>query len=241
MSDAPEHSMKPKYRMGQIVTGKRRSSPDGVPRLKLVRGPIQEVWDLNEHPGTPSSTHSYRIGGEWFTELEVVDAMPDGHDTEQLRARVRELAGQRLEHLMSEISEDHYFLPMKVGRAGKARGLKPQVLEYDLWTMLRGGDRGYGMGTVSEKTIEELRQLSHDCEGWHDRNSVVPLPEWKAKFAKWWRDEHLPALRNHLQFLRREVGKADFIGRLTTEQDVAIAEAKLLEAERQLPEIEADR
>jgi hypothetical protein len=99
---------------------------------------------------------------------------------EQLAARVRELAADRLYQLMSDVSEDHYC-------AGWMSGL-----EYDLWGMVRGGPRHYGMGDVEPETVAELRQLSDDCGGWHTHDRLVPLDEWRREYERW-EQRHQPA------------------------------------------------
>lgn len=82
-----------------------------------------------------------------------------------------------LAELMSEISEDCWC-------AGWLSGL-----EFDLWEMVQGGPRRFGMGEVSEEDVQRLRVLSNECGGWIVWNmdkgdtSFVPLAEWEAIYA----------------------------------------------------------
>ena len=72
---------------------------------------------------------------------------------------------------MSNISEDCYC-------AGWMSGL-----EYDLWKMVRGGDRSYGMCRVSDDDVEQLRVLSEMAGGWHDGARFIPIDEWLEMLA----------------------------------------------------------
>ncbi len=83
-------------------------------------------------------------------------------------------AATLLLRLMEDISEEYYC-------AGWMGGL-----EYDLWAMVNGGLREYGMGTVSETEVGELKRLSEAAGGWwkwHDQFEALftPLNEWLAE------------------------------------------------------------
>lgn len=56
--------------------------------------------------------------------------------------------------LMSSISEDYYCAGWLIG------------LEYVLWDMVGGADRGFGLGEVTEREVAELRRLHEACGGW---------------------------------------------------------------------------
>lgn len=76
--------------------------------------------------------------------------------------------------LMSAVSEDYWF-------AGWLSSL-----EYDLWRMVEGGERSYGIGVVTEHEVSELRRLSAEAGGWFKWSDdagdavFVPLNEWVA-------------------------------------------------------------
>jgi hypothetical protein len=74
---------------------------------------------------------------------------------------------------MSDISEDYYCSGWVYG------------LEYELWLMLSGGDRGFGLGELSESEVDELRRLSEKAGGWwrwdkEDGKIFVTLEEWQT-------------------------------------------------------------
>jgi len=103
---------------------------------------------------------------------------PDA-DSDRLRARAgasaSPAAAAQLCILMSEISEEHYC-------AGWMSGL-----EYTLWAMLLGGDRGFGVGDVTDDPITQLRALSEASGGWwrydDDADEVfVPIEEWTRRY-----------------------------------------------------------
>ena len=75
--------------------------------------------------------------------------------------RLREYAKRLLRQLMEDISEDHYCAGWMMN------------LELNLWRMVEGGPRGYGMGDVSEEQVEQLRQLSKDAGGRRGRCSLT--------------------------------------------------------------------
>lgn len=82
------------------------------------------------------------------------------------------LAKEALEHLMSDISEDHY-------RAGWLSGNG-----YSLWAMVLGGGRRYGMAYVATETVEKLKTLASLAGGWWaESDEFVPMTEWEARFA----------------------------------------------------------
>jgi len=76
--------------------------------------------------------------------------------------------------LMTGISEEHWA-------AGWMQGL-----EHRLWEMVEGGERGYGMGEVTERQVQLLRLLSEegDCWWrWDDGPRQVSLDAWKTYLA----------------------------------------------------------
>lgn len=79
-----------------------------------------------------------------------------------------------LRTLMRDISEGHYC-------AGWMSGL-----EQDLWAMVQGGSREYGMDVVPEGTVQELKRLHTECGGWwHWRKDAlqevfVTTADWAA-------------------------------------------------------------
>ena len=89
------------------------------------------------------------------------------------------LAAACLMELMSEISESHYCASWM------------RDLEYNLWSMLQGGSRKYGLGEVSEEEINLLKNLSDTCNGWWvwvgdgiDSGEVfVTIDEWDEIYA----------------------------------------------------------
>jgi len=72
----------------------------------------------------------------------------------------------KLSELMREISEECYCAGWLID------------LEYDLWEMLLGGRRDYGMGHVSEESIEIMRGLSKLLGGWVVWDDGVGGEQW---------------------------------------------------------------
>jgi hypothetical protein len=80
-----------------------------------------------------------------------------------------------LEELMSQISE--------VGFA--ARWMKG--LEFDLWGILNGENRKYGVHTITQDELDQLRSLSNKCGCWivfddEKEETAVDLEIWKKLF-----------------------------------------------------------
>lgn len=78
---------------------------------------------------------------------------------------------------MRDISESHYA-------AGWMGGL-----EFDLWAMVCGGPRDYGMGEVSEAQVASLRDLSERAGGWWRWQDgvcevFVTADEWAKMYAE---------------------------------------------------------
>jgi hypothetical protein len=142
--------------------------------------------------------------------------------------RLAELAKETLETFMSDISEDHYAAGWNMG------------LEYDLWSMVRGGSRHYGMGTVTEADVAKLKQLADEAGGWWKCDEFVPIAEWRVEYARWFRQNHIPSLQRFAEFLKGRVGTADMIGRVTTEEHVESARREAADAEATLPQVEAE-
>lgn len=89
-------------------------------------------------------------------------------------------AALALESAMSAISEDYYCAGWLIG------------LEFSLWAMVLGGPRDFGIGTVTEEEIQELRRLSDACGGWivwRQEDTFImgqrfmPMELWRAWFA----------------------------------------------------------
>jgi hypothetical protein len=92
---------------------------------------------------------------------------------EQAKDRNAALALQRL---MSDVSEEYYC-------AGWLTGL-----EFELWPMLNGGSRRFGMGEVGEDEVAQLKALSEQAGGWwrwddEDGQTFTTLDEWQAVLA----------------------------------------------------------
>lgn len=87
-------------------------------------------------------------------------------------------AAMLLHERMSDISEETHC-------AGWMSGL-----EYDLWSMVQGGDRDYGfMGGVSEEEVAELRRLHEKAGGWwfwHEQYyaTFVPTAAWLDLYGR---------------------------------------------------------
>lgn len=80
-------------------------------------------------------------------------------------------AAKVLHDLMSKISEDYYF-------AGWLNDL-----EFSLWSMIRGGDRRFGFGEVTDGEVAELKRLHEKTGGWWRYEErvgevFVPTAEW---------------------------------------------------------------
>ena len=91
-------------------------------------------------------------------------------------------AARLLLQVMRDVSEDYYC-------AGWIGGL-----EDELWRMVQGGDRRFGLGTVTEAEVADLRDLSTRAGGWwvwewtdgDPQNSgprFVPMDEWVQRAA----------------------------------------------------------
>ncbi|MCW2240791.1 hypothetical protein [Azospirillum canadense] len=95
----------------------------------------------------------------------------------ELRAALAKHAKSGLRHLMEEISEDCWC-------AGWLSGM-----EYDLWSMVQGGPRDYGVSEVSQGEVGQLIALSQQTGGWWHRPKgaddavSISLDDWKALFA----------------------------------------------------------
>ena len=79
-----------------------------------------------------------------------------------------------LRDLMSDISEEYYC-------AGWLSGL-----EDELWRMLLGGDRGFGMSEVTAEEVGRLRTLHERCGGWwfYDKQHgemFITTAEWTKR------------------------------------------------------------
>ena len=61
--------------------------------------------------------------------------------------------------------------------------------EFDLWSMVLGGPRGWGMGEVSESDVAQLKELSKLCGGWivwreKQCETWIPLAEWLPLYER---------------------------------------------------------
>jgi hypothetical protein len=84
---------------------------------------------------------------------------------------MREVVADRLRTAMSNVSETCWA-------AGWLNGL-----EFDLWRFVQDGPGEYGMGTIAQSDIDELRNLSELCGGWFQWNdgkgaTFMPMDEW---------------------------------------------------------------
>lgn len=84
---------------------------------------------------------------------------------------------RRLADLMIEISEKCYS-------AGWIKNL-----EYLLWDALTNEERKLGRDIISESDIDQLKQLSQDCNCWiyfddKEEESPIELESWRDKFEK---------------------------------------------------------
>ncbi len=143
---------------------------------------------------------------------------------------IADLAKQSLEDFMSDISEDCYAAGWNMG------------LEYDLWGIVRGfRDRCYGMELISDEQIERLNALAEHAGGWCAGRGFMPMADWQKEYARWFEDEHLPSMRRWVEYRAGEVGgKPDFVGRVTTIEDVEKARKQLAEDEARLPLVKAE-
>jgi hypothetical protein len=78
-----------------------------------------------------------------------------------------------LRDLMSDISEEYHC-------AGWLTGL-----ERELWAMVQGGDRRFGLGEVDENTVKRLRDLHERSGGWwryddEHGEMFVTTEEWQS-------------------------------------------------------------
>lgn len=60
-------------------------------------------------------------------------------------------------------------------------------LEHYLWRVAQGGERGYGMQTITERQATLLKLLSEEADGWwvwdDDGPRFISLTAWQAKRA----------------------------------------------------------
>jgi len=95
-------------------------------------------------------------------------------------------AAVQLQTAMSAISEKYYCAGWLL------------CLEYTLWGMILGTiNREWGLGTVTEAEISELKQLSDTAGGWWAWDDIIdaelfqPLAEWDREYHTYI-DEELP-------------------------------------------------
>jgi hypothetical protein len=110
---------------------------------------------------------------KWQADLDRTEAV----QAEHLLASKDKWAADQLRDVMSEISEDYYC-------AGWLNGL-----EYSLWGMLEGCDRGFGFGSVTDAEIAGLRELHERCGGWWRWEKgvgevFVATEEWRQFYAE---------------------------------------------------------
>lgn len=85
------------------------------------------------------------------------------------RAEDKAGAAQQLLDVMRDMSEDFWCSAWTIST------------EHDLWAMLDGADRHWGMGEVLDEEVEALRRLSTTAGGWwiwNDGEQFVTLDEW---------------------------------------------------------------
>jgi hypothetical protein len=98
------------------------------------------------------------------------------HERKSLASALDVDAAHGLQRLMSDISEDCYAATWL------------DTLEYELWPMLQGGDRHFGMGEVSDAEIAALKRLHEKCGGWwfwHREYGAtfIPTAAWLDMYA----------------------------------------------------------
>lgn len=130
--------------------------------------------------GTECASCTERQRAEWEAGAPEREAAREEQAALREAALARSLdrdAAGSLAVLMSEISEDHYCASWLVD------------LEFILWGMLQGGDRGFGFSDVAEEEIAALRRLSEKCGGWlawreeAGGEMFVTLDEWAPQYA----------------------------------------------------------
>ena len=102
----------------------------------------------------------------------------DAHNTAAIAAAGGDPdAAERLRSLMSDLSEDCWCAEWLDG------------CETALWAFVTEGPGGWGLGTVDQRGVDELRDLSDKAGGWWvwndalDGNVFVPRAEWLARYA----------------------------------------------------------
>jgi len=80
-----------------------------------------------------------------------------------------------LAELMSRISEESFS-------AGWMEGL-----EFDLWDILKGGDRNYRTHMITQSELDHLQSLSNKCKGWiifdnENEETFVDIEVWQKMF-----------------------------------------------------------
>ena len=75
---------------------------------------------------------------------------------------------EKLFDIMSDISEEHYCASWLIG------------LEHSLWQAALGTDNDwrYGLGRIEPASLEMLRALSKELNGWQTFERFVPMDEW---------------------------------------------------------------
>jgi hypothetical protein len=116
---------------------------------------------------------------EWATHLEETRPQREAEEARREAAITQSKdrnSADLLQRLMSDISEEYYC-------AGWLTGL-----EFELWAMVQGGKRAFGMSEVTESEVAQLKQLSEQCGGWwyfndEDGETFITLEDWKARTA----------------------------------------------------------
>ena len=82
---------------------------------------------------------------------------------------------KKLADFMSDLSEKNY----------SAAWL--ENLEYVLWDAVIKGQRKFGQGLISQKDVQQLRELSNSCNSWiyydeETEETAIDLSSWNKKF-----------------------------------------------------------
>jgi hypothetical protein len=89
---------------------------------------------------------------------------------------------QELYELMSDISEDCWCAGWLDGN------------EYSIWDAMQTGNLTYGMGAIDKESLEKVRELSKELNGWViwddalNENAFVTADEWLKILNEFYKD-----------------------------------------------------
>lgn len=114
---------------------------------------------------------------QWQKHLEETQPERDAQEARRDAALAKakdENAALILRAAMSEISESYYAAGWLIG------------LEHVLWQMVEGGERRFGMGTVEEYEVANLKRLAEQCGGWWyfddaDGETFITTADWRQR------------------------------------------------------------